>query len=67
MFSADALRKTTFAKNSIVSCVSASITRTPFARPVFGSVITLWAIECGRSVMRPVAAAAGSVDELLEK
>ena len=67
MFSVDAFRKITFAEYSVVSCVSASMTRTPVARPVFGSVMMLCAIECGRSVMLPVAAAAGSVDELLEK
>ena len=67
VFSADALRKMTRAKNSMRWCVSASITRTPVARPVAGSVRMLCAIECGRRVRRPVAAAAGSVDELLEK
>src|SRR4029077_17435854 len=67
VFSADAFRKITFAKNSIFSCVSASMMRTPVARPVFGSVMMLCAIECGRSVMLPVSAAAGIVEELLEK
>src|SRR3954467_7985818 len=67
VLSADALRKITFAKNSIGSCVSASMTRMPVARPVVGSVMMLCAIECGRSVRLPVSAAAGMVDELLEK
>ena len=43
------------------------MTRTPLAFPVFVSVIRLWTMACGRNVIRPVAAAAGSVDELLEK
>jgi len=67
VFSADAFRKITRAKYSVVACVTASITRTPLARPVPGSVMRLCAIESGRSVNRPVAAAAGIVDELLEK
>jgi hypothetical protein len=64
---AEAFRNTTFAKNSMAFPVSASITRTPFAFPVSWSVMRLWAIEWGRRVRRPVAAAAGRVEELLEK
>ena len=64
---ADAFRNTTRAKYSVTSFVSASITRTPLARPVSSSQMRLWAIEKGRRVMRPVAAAAGRVEELLEK
>jgi hypothetical protein len=63
----EAFRKTTRTKYSAVSLVSASITRTPAARPESSSQMRLWAIEKGRSVMRPVAAAAGNVEELLEK
>ena len=59
--SAEAARKTVRAWNSSSSCVSASITRTPVTRPAPGSQMTLGTTLLGRSVMRPVASAAGRV------
>jgi len=58
---AEAHRKTTLALNSEVLRVSASITRIPVALRVRGSNITLWTMLLGRSVIRPVISAAGSV------
>ena len=48
-------------KNSRSSPVRRSMTRTPATRPRAGSQITLCTTLSGRSVIRPVASAAGRV------
>ncbi len=65
--SADAHRKISRPLNSRVSRLRASMTRTPDARPLAGSYITLCTTLCGRSVILPVAAAAGRVAASEEK
>src|SRR5687767_11582835 len=64
---ADAHRKITRAVYSVSCRVRASITRTPLARDVFGSYRISDTTLFGRSVMRPVARAAGSVAAMLLK
>jgi hypothetical protein len=64
---ADAQRKTTRASNTVSCIVTASITRTPRARPRLGSYNTSATTLFGRSVIFPVFAAAGSVDPMLLK
>src|SRR5690348_8456971 len=64
---ADAQRNTTRAVYSRDSMVLASITRTPLARPRFGSNITSATTLFGRSVRLPVFCAAGSVEPRLVK
>ena len=59
--SVEAQRKTTFARNSIDSRVTPSMTLTPLTRLVFASQITDSTTELGRRVMRFVFVAAGSV------
>ncbi len=63
----EAHRKTMRARNSIVCFVTASITATPRALPVFASQITRVTTLFGRSVMSPVFRAAGSVAFTEEK
>src|SRR6516164_1064515 len=63
----DAHRKTMRAWNSIVCFVSASITSTPLALPVFLFQSTRETTLFGCSVMRPVLFAVGSVAFTLEK
>src|SRR5690606_40801346 len=64
---ADPLTNTTLAKYSVTSFVSASITRTPFAKPVFSSTMIDSAIALLIKVRLPVFSAQGIVDELLLK
>src|SRR6516225_3315530 len=64
---ADAQRNTTRAVYSRFSIVTASITRTPLARPRLGSNSTSATTLFGRSVRLPVLRAAGSVEPRLLK
>ena len=65
--SVDAQRKTIRAEYSVTSFVIASITRTPVARFRSLSYSTSLAIAKTLSVSRPVAMAAGSVDDCVLK
>ena len=62
-FSAEAQRKTTGAENSVVLSVTASITRTALTRFLSLSYTSSVTMENGINVMRPVAIAAGNVDD----
>src|SRR2546427_10212520 len=64
--SVEAQRKMSRPKYSRVALVFASITRTPVARSVRSSYITLWTIASVTTVSLPVFRAAGSVAERLE-
>src|SRR6266705_181056 len=65
--SVEAHRKITRAVYSVVLSVNPSITRTPVARFLSLSKITSVTIAHGFSVSRPVAIAAGSVDDWVLK
>ena len=61
--SVDAQRKTIFERYSVVDSSSASMTRTPLTRFLSLSYASSVTIDQGFSVRRPVAMAAGSVDD----
>lgn len=63
----EAHRNTSRAVTTLPALLTASITRTPVARRVAGSWTMLCAIASVRIVTRPVARAAGSVADRLEK
>ncbi len=63
----EAVQKMTRAKYSAGCFVSASMTRTPVARPFPSSNAMEWTIEYGRMVRLPVCSAAGSVTATLLK
>ena len=65
--SAEAQRNTKRARYSVGCIVTASMTRTPLARPVAASYRTLSTTLLGLSVIRPVFRAAGRVDPKLLK
>ena len=63
----EAQTNTTFAEYTVVAPVAASIARTPVARLRLASYTTSVTIWNVLSVKRPVAAAAGSVDDCVLK